>query len=66
MPRDVTTRWNSTYQLLKFALAYRQAIDLMTERHRDLHDFQLEDDEWVVLKALKDILEVCLSAAVRY
>ncbi|KAH6871072.1 hypothetical protein BKA70DRAFT_1073888, partial [Coprinopsis sp. MPI-PUGE-AT-0042] len=30
MPRDVTTRWNSTYDMLVFALAYRSAIDSMT------------------------------------
>ncbi|KIM36076.1 hypothetical protein M413DRAFT_46004, partial [Hebeloma cylindrosporum] len=27
MPRDVSTRWNSTYDMLKFALHYRVALD---------------------------------------
>ncbi|KAG1808912.1 uncharacterized protein BJ212DRAFT_1245844, partial [Suillus subaureus] len=30
IPRDVITRWNSTYDTLVFALAYRQPIDLIT------------------------------------
>lgn len=27
MPRDVATRWNSTFDMLDFALRYREAID---------------------------------------
>jgi len=27
MPRDVSTHWNSTFDMLEFALKYRKAID---------------------------------------
>lgn len=30
MPRDVSTRWNSTYDILRFAIDYRKAIDRLT------------------------------------
>ncbi|THU82347.1 hypothetical protein K435DRAFT_632528, partial [Dendrothele bispora CBS 962.96] len=30
MPRDVSTRWNSTYNMCSFAEEYRQPIDQMT------------------------------------
>ena len=30
LPRDVVTRWNSTYYMLDFAIKYRAVIDAMT------------------------------------
>ena len=30
MPRDVSTRWNSTYDMLDFAITYRAALDKLT------------------------------------
>jgi hypothetical protein len=29
-PRDVSTHWNSTYDMLKLAYSYREAIDKIT------------------------------------
>ncbi|KAF8814887.1 hypothetical protein BYT27DRAFT_7038919, partial [Phlegmacium glaucopus] len=37
MPRDVSTRWNSTYDMIQFAIDYRSALDAITgERDMDL------------------------------
>ncbi|KAH9975669.1 hypothetical protein BGW80DRAFT_1119040, partial [Lactifluus volemus] len=33
MPRDVATRWNSTYDMLKFAKSYQDPINQMTDSH---------------------------------
>ncbi|KAJ7849523.1 hypothetical protein B0H14DRAFT_2236513, partial [Mycena olivaceomarginata] len=30
IPRDVRTRWNSTYDMLRFAEQYREVIDAIT------------------------------------
>ena len=30
MPRDVATHWNSTYEMLKFAYSYQEAINILT------------------------------------
>ncbi|KIM63481.1 hypothetical protein SCLCIDRAFT_117161, partial [Scleroderma citrinum Foug A] len=53
MPRDVATRWNSTFDLLEYALMHRKAVDLLTQRRElGLRKFELCDNEWVIV--LKD------------
>jgi hypothetical protein len=59
MPRDVSTRWNSTYEMLKFAYSYREAIDKITgERALKLRDYELLESEWETVKQLRDSLKV--------
>jgi hypothetical protein len=59
MPRDVSTRWNSTYEMLKFAYSYREAIDKITgERAMKLRDYELLESEWETVKQLRDSLKV--------
>jgi hypothetical protein len=58
MPRDVSTRWNSTFDMLNFAVDYRSAIDAMTaNRDLSLRKYELADDEWIVAENLRDILK---------
>ena len=62
MPRDVSTCWNSTYDMLHFALEFRPAIDGMTAmRDLDLRKYELSPAEWGITKELRDVLNVCFN-----
>ena len=59
MPRDVTTRWNSTYDMLTFALEYRKAIDILTaDRQNELRNYELSEREWTIAAQLSNVLKV--------
>jgi len=59
MPRDVATRWNSTYDMLDFAIKYHAAIDTMTAaRDLGLRNYELDQAEWNIAKDLGEVLKV--------
>jgi hypothetical protein len=65
MSRDVTTRWNSTYDMLSFVVKYRKAIELLTsERKNDLRQYELMEAEWVIASELCDTLKVSYSVII--
>jgi hypothetical protein len=63
MPRDVTTRWNSTYDMLVFAIEYRKAIDEISG-DKEMRKYELDEEEWTIVQQLCDILEVHCSFVV--
>ena len=62
MPRDVTTQWNSTFEMLNFAINYCAALDKITsDRILELHEYELSNSEWAIAKQLHNVLKVCHS-----
>jgi hypothetical protein len=60
MPRDVATRWNSTFDMLVFAIEYRKALDMITsEREMKLRSYELTQEEWDIATHLCEVLKVC-------
>jgi len=58
IPRDVATRWNSSFTLILFALEYRPAFDSMTKNNPALFADALSVAEWEILAELKNLLKV--------
>ena len=60
MPRDIATQWNSTYDMLVFAIEYCKALDIITsERNMKLCSYELSPEEWDIATHLCDVLKVC-------
>ncbi|KAJ7140229.1 hypothetical protein C8R43DRAFT_892792, partial [Mycena crocata] len=58
IPRDVSTRWNSTHDMLKIALQYREVVDVIVDHKKaGLRKFELEDEEWDSLADLFKVLK---------
>jgi hypothetical protein len=61
MPRDVSTRWNSTFDMIDFAVDYREAIDSITgNRDMNMRKLEMDEKEWdMIATELRDTLKVC-------
>lgn len=63
IPRDVTTRWNSTFDMLKMALQYRPAIDNITaNKSLKLQQYEPDDEDWLIVKDLLRVLKIYKEA----
>jgi hypothetical protein len=59
MPRDVKTRWNSTFEMMEFAITYQKAIDDITDsKTNGLRKYKLSGSEWAIAAQLCDVLKV--------
>ena len=59
MPRDVWTHWNLTYDMLQFALGYKDAIKMITsDLANGLQKYKLNDNKWLIVKELAATLKV--------
>jgi hypothetical protein len=67
MPRDVTTRWNSTFDMLDFALEHITAINIITaDRDMKLRKYELSEGDWTIVRHLRDVLKVFLFFLILY
>ncbi|RXW23667.1 hypothetical protein EST38_g2184 [Candolleomyces aberdarensis] len=63
IPRDVATRWNSTYEMVSFAYKYRRTIDKLTaDRDMKLRQYELTSDEWEIAHQLSNSLKIFKDA----
>ena len=59
MPCDVTTQWNSTYDMLEFAIEYQDALDTITgDREMKLRQYEIDEEEWEIAQQLQEALKV--------
>jgi hypothetical protein len=59
IPRDVTTHWNSTYDMMTFSLQYTESIDAITaDKATKLRKYELDDGDWAIAQDLVAILKV--------
>jgi hypothetical protein len=59
MPRDVNTRWNSTYDMLDFTLEHKAALNSMTcDAMNKLRAYELNEEEWGYVGKLREVLKV--------
>ncbi|KAJ3777640.1 hypothetical protein FB446DRAFT_633659, partial [Lentinula raphanica] len=58
LPRDVATRWNSTYDMLAAFLEMKDPVSAFLDRSsHGLTDFLLNDDEWEAITDLVSVLK---------
>lgn len=59
IPRDVVTRWNSTHDMMVFALKYRKPIDSITaDKSLKLRKYELDNEGWGIIEQLVSVLQV--------
>jgi hypothetical protein len=62
MPRDVSTRWNSTYDMLDFALQHKEPLTRMTGAvENGLRQYEMTKREWMLADQLKEVLKVSVE-----
>ncbi|CAB4421281.1 unnamed protein product [Rhizophagus irregularis] len=54
---DVSTRWNSTFDMINRALYLKEALNSLVLSEKDLKNFVIMDDEWTELEKVKLFLE---------
>ncbi|KAF8421126.1 hypothetical protein L210DRAFT_3344234, partial [Boletus edulis BED1] len=67
MPRDVSTRWNSTLEMLAYGLKHCKAVNSVTQDHAlGLRKFELDNKEWDLLEQLHDVLKILKDATLYF
>src|SRR6266481_8067102 len=61
LPCGVVTHWNSTFDMLNFAVQYWAIIDtMMANKSLKLWKFELETEEWTIVEDLITVLIVSI------
>ncbi|OJT07830.1 hypothetical protein TRAPUB_1276 [Trametes pubescens] len=63
IPRDVRTRWNSTFEMLDSCLKHQKALtQLCSDKSNGLRSFEVSEREWEIAKQLCNMLKVFKDA----
>ncbi|TFY73210.1 hypothetical protein EWM64_g10802 [Hericium alpestre] len=63
IPHNVATHWNSTYDMLMFALQYKKAVrTIVGDTHLGLEKYELTAHEWQIAEQLRDVLHILKDA----
>ncbi len=67
IPLDNTTRWNSTFNMIKTAIDLKQPIIYISKNitNKEFKRYILIDNEWSVLNELKNIFEIFVKPSVK-
>ncbi len=58
MPCDITTRWNSTFDMLDFAVEHITAINTITvDCDMKLRQYKLSEGDWAIARQLNELSE---------
>lgn len=55
-PMDVSTRWNSTNDMIAAALKVKPALNVLCESNEELARYKLQEDEWNILESVYKFL----------
>ena len=59
MPHDVATRWQFTFYMLQFALAYHTPLDDLTGiQEMKLRSYELSEEGWKIADQLVGVLDM--------
>ena len=59
IPQDISTQWNSSCDLMGFAVEYHEAIDRIAGDWKfDLRNYEMSEDEWEITDNLHSMLQV--------
>ena len=59
MPCNITTQWNSTFNMLDFAVEYQEVLDSITGNQKmKLRQYELIEEDWEITTQLHDVLKV--------
>ncbi|EIW58933.1 uncharacterized protein TRAVEDRAFT_104594, partial [Trametes versicolor FP-101664 SS1] len=58
IPRDVRTRWNSTFDMLDSCLKHQKALtQLCSDKSNGLRSFEVSEREWEIARQLRNMLK---------
>ncbi|KAJ3753120.1 ribonuclease H-like domain-containing protein, partial [Lentinula raphanica] len=63
LPRDVATRWNSTFDMLSAFIRMKEPVTMFLDRSSNkLAEYALDNEEWEAIEGLVSVLKILKDA----